>query len=256
MTTVLQRLETAITAELAAERTAEQAERDRRQTWWNTTWALADVPSAPRPQLTQAINRYCEMTGHSRDHASDRRKAGETFRGFETPELPKGRLAMLAAQNGGTIEDLMHAETTGMSLREFHTYLTGNRWSDERPTTATEAIRDAVRDHGAEAVADAIRTDAPAVADEIVRTPYVPPVPSPDPEPANHRSQVVMEIERHSRTIIHSMGMIERLLSQNPDLRDDDMALSLRTTGERLVSFAAVLAGVSDADLVALLGGE
>jgi hypothetical protein len=162
----LDRLTSAINAELKAEQTADRAERHRRQAWWNTTWALAEVP---RADSRKAIERYVEMTGQSARYAEQRRHTGAKFtKVLLGQNFPLGRLAMQAYNvKTATVEDLLHAEREGMSLREFNAYLTGKRWSDEKPADAKEAIKDAVKAFGADAVAEAASAE-PEVRSKVV----------------------------------------------------------------------------------------
>lgn len=163
----------AISAEVAAEKAAEQAEDERRSTWWDTTWALADVP---RAEWGQAEAEYVRRTHGKASTAKKRRLAGSRF-----PEsslagtLPMPRFAQVAADWLGAKADdakvreavrlLTEAERNEQSLREFSQSLTGKSWTNA-PENMTEADEDAVIEKVAKTRPHAIanQVSKPAVA--------------------------------------------------------------------------------------------
>jgi len=145
------RLNAAIRAELAAEKTVTQAEDERRRTWWETTWALADVP---RPEWGAVRDGYAKLTGHSKQTADNRRRTGGRLTQTHLAmSLPTPRFAEVAANWIGkdgdedkvaeAIKLLADAEADGMSLREFHTMLTGRSWT-ATPENLTDAEEEAI----------------------------------------------------------------------------------------------------------------
>jgi hypothetical protein len=144
------RLTAAIRAEVAADKAAVTAEDERRAAWWETTWALADVP---RPEWSEAQTEYVTRTKHNKFTADKRRRAGARLTQTALAGcLPLPRFALEASDwigKGGeakvaeAVKLLADAEADDMSLREFHTMLTGTSWTST-PENLTEAEEDAI----------------------------------------------------------------------------------------------------------------
>lgn len=175
-----QALTRAINAEVAAEQAATQAEGARRQTWWDTTWALASVP---RAEWGEAQAEYVRRTNHSKDHATVRRTTGGRFtqNGLGTA-LPQPRFAIVASKWVGAKADetkvieavklLADAEKNEQSLREFNLALTGKSWTNA-PENMTEAEEDEVVRKVARKRPEIVAKQVaqPAVAAQVVADP-------------------------------------------------------------------------------------
>jgi hypothetical protein len=172
-----QRLVAAIRAEVAAEKAAVTAETEKRATWWETTWSLAEVP---RAEWSAAQSEYVKRTGHSQSEANKRRRTGTHLTEssvdgtLPTPSFAREANDWLGkAPTPEQVVEALHmlaqAEKDKMSLREVRSMFTGKPFTNT-PENLTEADEDAVVERVAKkrprVIARHVRT--PAVAAAVV----------------------------------------------------------------------------------------
>ena len=141
----------AINTEVAIEKTAATVEEERREAWWNTTWALAGVP---RADWSEAAAEFMKRTGQKRATADSRRLIGSRISqtacasGFPLPGLSQVAATWLGKsptdeEVNEAIAAMAKAEADGMSWREFGVLLNGAP-AHKSPENMTEDEEDAV----------------------------------------------------------------------------------------------------------------
>ena len=118
-------IEQAALAERSAEQNRAAAEAGWRQSWWETTRALAEPAEGDKTKIGFVLSTAERILGHSRSYLSWRRRLGRCFITLESDEIQKlpPRLALAYLDANGdpakAVAVLQDAEARDLSLRDF-----------------------------------------------------------------------------------------------------------------------------------------